>query len=84
VILILAIAALVTLGSNYYFHSSYSLGLEPPSSKLDPIVMDSGLRIEEVANGLELPTTMAFIGYDDFLILEKEKGTVRRVVIVRS
>jgi glucose/arabinose dehydrogenase len=47
---------------------------------LDPIVEDSGLRIEEVANGLELPTTMAFIGYDDFLILEKEKGTVRRVV----
>jgi glucose/arabinose dehydrogenase len=56
------------------------LGLEPPSFKSDPIVEDSGLRIEEVATGLELPTTMAFIGNDDFLILEKEKGTVRRVV----
>ena len=33
-----------------------------------------------VAKGLEFPTTMAFIAYDDFLILEKEKGTVRRVV----
>jgi glucose/arabinose dehydrogenase len=56
------------------------LGLEPPSSESDPILEDSGLRIEEVSTGLELPTTMAFIGNDDFLILEKEKGTVRRVV----
>ena len=79
-ILILTIVALVILTSDLYFDSSYSLGLQPPSSKLDPIVEDSELQIEEVANGLELPTTMAFIGYDDFLILEKEKGTVRRVV----
>ena len=74
------IVALFTLGSDYYFNSSYSLGLEPPSSKSDPILEDSGLRIEEVAAGLEFPASMAFIGHDDFLILEKEKGTVRRVV----
>jgi aldose sugar dehydrogenase len=72
--------ALITLGSDQYFNSSYSLGLEPPSSKSNPILEDPGLRIEEISNGLELPTTMAFIGHDDFLILEKEKGTVRRVV----
>jgi aldose sugar dehydrogenase len=68
------------LGSDVYFNSSYSLGLEPPLSKSGPTLEESGLQIVEVATGLELPTTMAFIGDNDFLILEKEKGTVRRVV----
>jgi glucose/arabinose dehydrogenase len=42
--------------------------------------MDASLKIEEVVSGLEAPTTMAFLGPDDFLILEKDKGTVLRVV----
>jgi aldose sugar dehydrogenase len=40
---------------------------------------DSNLKVESVVEGLELPTTMAFLGPDDFLVLEKEKGTVQRV-----
>jgi aldose sugar dehydrogenase len=79
-ILILTSVVIFSLGNNYCFYSSYSLGLEPPSSKLDPVVKDTDLRVENVAEGLELPTTMAFIGHNDFLVLEKEKGTVRRVV----
>jgi glucose/arabinose dehydrogenase len=43
-------------------------------------VENFGLRIVEVAKDLELPTTMAFVDYDDFLVLEKENGAVRRVV----
>ena len=35
--------------------------------------------VEEVVGGLELPTNMAFLGPDDFLVLEKDKGTVVRV-----
>lgn len=38
------------------------------------------LKIETVANGLEFPTTMAILGHNDILILEKEKGTVQRIV----
>ena len=30
--------------------------------------------------GLELPTTMAFLGPDDILVLENEKGTVQRII----
>jgi glucose/arabinose dehydrogenase len=41
---------------------------------------DSNLNIEMVAEGLENPTTMAFLGPDDILVLEKDKGTVRRIV----
>ena len=51
-----------------------SIGDETTSIR-DPI-----LRVETVAEGLEFPTTMAFLGPDDFLVLEKEKGTVQRIV----
>lgn len=46
----------------------------------NPEVVDSYLRIEEVVDGLDTPTTMAFLGINDFLVLEKDKGTVQRVV----
>ncbi len=49
-------------------------------SPYNPHVSDPGLKVEEVVQGLELPTTMAFLGPDDFLVLEKDKGTVMRVV----
>jgi aldose sugar dehydrogenase len=45
-----------------------------------PIVRDTNLGIEVVAEGLEFPTTIAFIGPNDILVLEKEKGTVQRIV----
>lgn len=43
-------------------------------------IRDTILRVETVAEGLEFPTTMAFLGPEDFLVLEKEKGTVQRIV----
>jgi len=41
---------------------------------------DPNLKIELVASGLDFPTTMAFLGPDDFLILEKNTGYVKRFV----
>jgi glucose/arabinose dehydrogenase len=41
-------------------------------------LFDPKLKIELVTSGLDFPTTMAFLGPDDFLILEKA-GTVKRV-----
>ena len=46
----------------------------------DSIVSDPNLKIELVARGLKLPTSMAFLKQDNILVLEKEKGTVRRIV----
>jgi aldose sugar dehydrogenase len=43
-------------------------------------INEPNMRIEEVARGLEFPTTMAFVGPDDILVPEKEKGTVRRII----
>jgi len=44
-----------------------------------PYIFDSRLKIEQVVEGLNIPTTMAFLGPNDFLVLEKDKGTVIRV-----
>ena len=44
------------------------------------IIQDSKLEIEVVAQGLEFPTTMAFVGPDDILVLEKNTGNLKRIV----
>jgi glucose/arabinose dehydrogenase len=46
----------------------------------EPTIKDPNLKIETIATGLALPTTMAFIGPNDILVLEKSKGTVQRIV----
>jgi glucose/arabinose dehydrogenase len=43
-------------------------------------IRDPSLKVETVGEGLEFPTTMAFLGPDDILVLEKEKGTVQRII----
>ena len=47
---------------------------------INPVVLDSLLKVEVVAEDLDTPTTMAFLAPNDFLILEKDKGTVQRVI----
>ena len=44
------------------------------------IIKDPSLKVELVSEGLELPTSIAFLGPDDILVLEKDKGTVQRIV----
>jgi aldose sugar dehydrogenase len=44
------------------------------------VLSDPKLKIELVTSGLDFPTTMAFLGPDDFLILEKNTGNVKRFV----
>jgi aldose sugar dehydrogenase len=45
-----------------------------------PQITDKSLRVEKViSGGLHSPTSMEFVGYNNILILEKERGTVRLV-----
>jgi aldose sugar dehydrogenase len=44
------------------------------------IIKDPNLKVELISEGLELPTSMAFLGPNDILVLEKDKGTVQRIV----
>src|SRR5215210_1351376 len=46
----------------------------------DPFVTDPNFAVETVATGLKIPTDMVFLSDDDILVLEKNNGTVRRVV----
>ena len=45
-----------------------------------PILKDLHLKADMVVSGLSLPTTMAFVGNNDILVLEKAKGTVERIL----
>lgn len=45
-----------------------------------PSLSDHALKVEVVAKELSFPTTMAFLGPDDILVLEKNNGTVRRIL----
>jgi glucose/arabinose dehydrogenase len=45
-----------------------------------PTLVDPRLEVRTVVSGLSSPTTMAFLGDNDILVLEKETGRVRRVM----
>lgn len=44
-----------------------------------PAVLDPSLSVQTVASGLSQPTAMAFLGNNDFFVLEKATGQVKRV-----
>jgi glucose/arabinose dehydrogenase len=46
----------------------------------EPVVNDPSLQVEPVITGMKFPTSMAFLAPDDILVLEKNQGTVRRIV----
>jgi glucose/arabinose dehydrogenase len=45
-----------------------------------PSLVDPNLAVRIVVDGLSQPTTMSFLGPDDFFVLEKASGKVQRVV----
>ncbi len=45
-----------------------------------PVMLDANLTVRTVMNGLDQPTSMAFIAPNDFLILEKATGKIQRIV----
>jgi glucose/arabinose dehydrogenase len=59
---------------------NYANAQKSVNKKEGPIVNDPNLKVDLVANGLELPTGMAFLGPNDILVIEKEKGTVQRII----
>jgi glucose/arabinose dehydrogenase len=46
----------------------------------DYFVTDPNLHVERFTRGLNLPTSMAFSGPDEILVLEKDNGTVRKII----
>ncbi len=81
---LLALSLLMLVGnySSRYYHyiDAYAAyNLARPSSA-GPTVNDTNLKVELVFKGLKSPTSMAFLGPNDILALEKSQGTVQRIV----
>src|SRR5688572_4763091 len=59
-----------------------AIGLAMPTwaQEPGPTLLDRNLRLSTAVAGLELPTSIAFLGDDDLLVLEKDSGKVKRVV----
>jgi glucose/arabinose dehydrogenase len=50
------------------------------TARAQPTLSDPNLHVTPVVSGLSLPTSMAFLGDDDILFLQKDDGRVRRVL----
>lgn len=53
--------------------------LPAPAQAVVPTVLDPRLGVRVVVDGLTMPINMAFLGPNDFLVLEKTTGRVKRV-----
>ncbi|HET7391263.1 MAG TPA: PQQ-dependent sugar dehydrogenase [Nitrososphaeraceae archaeon] len=58
-------------------HSVYG---QASFSGAQPIINNPSLKADLVFQGLQNPTSMAFLGSNDILVLEKDQGTVQRIV----
>jgi glucose/arabinose dehydrogenase len=81
---ILILSAFLTVGYFYYPRvAAAQKGEDEPKEKDNnvlPTVNDPNLKVEKVFEGLRFPTKMAFLGPNDILVLEKDNGTVQRIV----
>jgi aldose sugar dehydrogenase len=76
-----------TIGLYYPYYNNYYYSLAKALSHpiitqapQGPVINNPKLKAEVVFKGLNFPTSMAFLGPNDILVLEKNDGTVRRIV----
>ena len=62
------------------YHNVFSQDAAIESSFVAPKLSDQTLRVEKVAEGLNFPSGMSFLGPDDILAIEKNNGTVHRIL----
>ena len=73
---LLTLAVIVGLVAGFLFHD----GILVTAQNTSPTMLHPNLGVRAVVTGLTQPTTMAFIGENDLLVLEKGTGRVQRVV----
>jgi glucose/arabinose dehydrogenase len=73
-------------GSIYYYICALAISLVANffidfdiQALAEPYVVDDNLDVQRVIHGLSTPTDVAFLGPNDFLILEQYNGTVQRI-----
>ena len=63
-----------------YFIFLYCIHAMPSPIQNLHYVKDPNLSAKIVFTGLKFPTSMAFLGPNDILVLEKDEGTVNRII----
>lgn len=58
----------------------HTIGFNLQYAIAEPYIRDSKLKVELVVEGLKFPTSIAFLGPDDILVLEKNNGTIQRII----
>src|SRR5690349_21778224 len=76
-LLLIVTSTPVTSGS---IHVAFGAYAKAPQSPTGPTLEDKELTVEKVTDGLEKPTSMAFLGPNDILVTEKETGKVIHVI----
>jgi glucose/arabinose dehydrogenase len=77
----LVLAVLLGISPCIGFASSQTEGLDVQEGQEElPTLNDPNLKVRLISDGLKFPTSMAFLGPDDILVLEKNEGTVRRII----
>jgi len=72
---------MLLLYSNYSIvNLSYGAYIKAPVAPSGPTLKDDNLEVEKIADGLDIPTSMAFLGPNDLLVTEKETGKVIHIV----
>ena len=65
---------------SYFFPTAYAQYTKADPSSEGPTFNDPNIDAEVVFEGLDNPTSMAFLGPDDILVLQKNEGTVNRII----
>ncbi|MGE0390154.1 MAG: PQQ-dependent sugar dehydrogenase [Candidatus Nitrosocosmicus sp.] len=81
-IILTAICVSLLLYSNNFMINNLSYGayIKAPLAPSGPSINDDNLLVQKVTDGLEIPTSMAFLGPNDLLVTEKETGKVIHIV----
>ena len=73
-------AAVCIIPPAIFDEENYVRATSIPDPENTPRIFDQGLEVELVVEGLKRPTSMAFLGPEDFIVLEKKTGIVKRIV----
>ena len=67
--------------SNFGFSfGSYAFGLSLQQTESGPIMLDPNIKAQVYFKGIKSSSSVAFLGPDDLLVLEKNEGTVKRII----
>jgi aldose sugar dehydrogenase len=82
---LILVALTIFLIQHFSYHQTITALIPEPGS-LSPLndtsvtLSDPRLKIEIIGTGLKKPTNMAFLDSGEVLVLEKQNGTVRKIV----